>query len=156
MKLARKGLCSTVPLHRQWSTSIGRHFRRPWGPKASPPLQPPCGAPMHTPALDCAGWPPPASSQRGVFEGEHVCRCCQGRFADLWVHRKICLQCEVRYSTPALMCSCELGSRIGQAALRAERRCPFGSRCPPLCPHELRCFVCDMFSCHRCRPHRPA
>ena len=85
------------------------------------------------------GWPTHLLGRLGAEKRtetsfkETTCRVCARGFSSLWVHRFICVACELNERF-------ELG------------RCPYRESCAsPFCPHANRCFVCDSWSCAECR-----
>ena len=85
------------------------------------------------------GWPKHLLGRLGAEKRtetnykETTCRVCERGFSSLWVHRFICI-------------ACELDERFEHA------RCPYRPSCAsPFCPHANRCFVCDSWSCAECR-----
>ena len=85
------------------------------------------------------GWPTHLLGRLGAEKRtetnfkETTCRVCARGFSSLWVHRFICVACEINERF-------ELG------------RCPYRESCAsPFCPHANRCFVCDSWSCGECR-----
>ena len=91
-----------------------------------------------------SGWPPwiAQNACSGRRSESQTCMHCGFQHSSTWVRDGVCLGCEHR--------------------VRAAGRCPFGAggrhaaRCSPhaWCPHDLRCLVCDSWSCARCRFHQ--
>ncbi|KAJ1453881.1 hypothetical protein M885DRAFT_618576 [Pelagophyceae sp. CCMP2097] len=102
------------------------------------------------------GWPPlkeaEQKSRLTVFGGQATCKVCATEgFQQAWVRQGCCWGCE--------------------RASRKRRQCPFAEACRKraanvrnkavavdselvldgFCPHALRCFVCDAWSCEECR-----
>ena len=79
--------------------------------------------------LERQGWPPPGL----LVEGSNQCRRCELWLSNLWVHRRVCLECE--------------------AKLRASGCCPFDDSCArngiPFCKHQGKCVKCEEMSCLR-------
>ena len=89
--------------------------------------------------LVAEGWPEHLHTRLGLEAHadkkfvETTCRLCDQGFSSLWVHRSVCVSCEMEE--------------------RQERcRCPYRTNCAsPFCPHARRCFVCDSWSCGECQ-----
>ena len=90
-------------------------------------------------SLAAEGWPAHLRDRLGNASHETqkfvetTCRICDQGFSSLWVHRSVCIVCELDE--------------------RQERgRCPYRTNCAsPFCPHSARCFVCDAWSCGECQ-----
>ena len=110
--------------------------------------QPRAVAEMHSvemvACLAAHGWPPwiGTGARLGSKRASQLCVHCGLEHASTWVREGVCLGCE--------------------HLVRREGRCPFGrlvaghAKCGPQawCPHDLRCFVCDGWSCAHCRFHQ--
>jgi hypothetical protein len=71
-------------------------------------------------------------SGRSSSSRSTACRLCTKGFSSLWVHRGICITCEL--------------------SERESGRCPVRKGCQSLfCTHGQKCFVCDFWSCDACR-----
>jgi hypothetical protein len=80
------------------------------------------------------------------MHGKQVCMHCRASFSRAFVSHlnQLCLFCED-----------EARAQAGAVSEGAEDlvSCPLAVRCgshASMCPHSLRCFLCDLWSCEKC------